>query len=353
LVDVQAIVLGVSGVTGRAIARDLLAAGWDVTGTGRNEAHTPGDLVTAGMTFARSDRTDPAELAACLDAGADVVVDCVCYTSVQARQLLEHRAAFGSAVVLSSKAVYVDALGRHSNSDESPQFTGPVREDQAVLEPDFSGDYDSREGYGANKVAAELTLLDSVAPVSVLRPSRIHGPSGSRPREWFVVRRLLDGRRRLPLAHYGQTGNHPTAAANLARLVLACVQHPAQRVLNAADPGTPTAGEVVRAIASACERPLETVGLSDDAPPDHGRSPWDTWPPFFLDTTAAEELGYRPLGTYAETVRESVQELVSMEPSARDRLDRDPFFQDLFDYDLDDSALAAAGQPADVTPRGS
>jgi nucleoside-diphosphate-sugar epimerase len=349
LVDVRAIVLGVNGVTGRAIAGELLAAGWEVTGTGRDAGHTPGDLASSGVTFIRSDRTDPAELAACLSDGADVVVDCVCYTGTQAQQLLEHRAAFGSAVVLSSKAVYVDALGRHSNSDEAPHFPGPVREDQAVLTPDFSGEYDSRQGYGANKVAAEVTLLDSGVPVSVLRPSRIHGPSGSRPREWFVVRRLLDGRRRLPLAHHGRSGNHPSAAANLARLVLTCAEHPGQRVLNAADPGTPTAGEVVRAIASACELPLETVGLPDDAPSSHGWNPWATWPPFFLDTSAAVGLGYRPRGTYAETVRESVHELLSLDPSTRGRLDRDPYFEDLFDYDLDDAALVSAGQATDVT----
>jgi nucleoside-diphosphate-sugar epimerase len=305
------------------------------------------------MTFVRSDRTDPTELAACLDDGADLVVDCVCYTAAQARQLLDHREAFGSAVVLSSKAVYVDARGRHSNSDESPHFPEPVREEQILLTPDFSGDYESREGYGANKVAAELTLLDSGVPVSVLRPSLIHGPGGSRPREWFVVRRLLDGRRRLPLAHHGKTGNHPTAAANLARLVLTCAEHPGQRVLNAADPATPTASEVVQAIASACGLPVETVGLPDDAPPSHGWSPWATWPPFFLDTTAAEALGYRPRGTYGDTVEAAVQELLSLDPRARDRLDRDPSFADLFDYDLDDAALAAARQPSGVTPPSS
>jgi hypothetical protein len=35
-------------------------------------------------------------------------------------------------------------------------------------------DCNSREGYGANKVAAENVLLDSGMAVSVLRPSRIH-----------------------------------------------------------------------------------------------------------------------------------------------------------------------------------
>jgi nucleoside-diphosphate-sugar epimerase len=297
------------------------------------------------MRFVRADRNDPDEVAASLRDGADVVVDRVCYTAGQARQLLEHRTAFGSAVVLSSKAVYVDDRGRNSNSPEPPHFPEPVREDQAVLPPDFSGDYRTREGYGANKVAAEQTLLDSGIPVSILRPSRIHGAGGARPREWFVLRPLLDGRRRLPLAHHGRTGNHPTAAVNLTRLVLACAEHPARRILNAADPGTPTAQDIVEAIARAAHLPVEVVGLADDAPDHLGWTPWATWPPYFLDMTAAHQLVYRPRGSYAETGAESVQHLLHLDESARTRLDDDEYFRDRFDYAVDDVALALAGEP--------
>jgi nucleoside-diphosphate-sugar epimerase len=73
-----------------------------------------------------------------------------------------------------------------------------VPETQPVLEPDFSGAYQSPEGYGTNKVAAEIALRESGAPVSILRASRIHGIGGSPQREWFVVKRLLDGRHRIP-----------------------------------------------------------------------------------------------------------------------------------------------------------
>jgi nucleoside-diphosphate-sugar epimerase len=339
---VRAIVLGVSGVTGPAIALALAGAGWEVTGTGRDPSRFPASLRAAGVGFERSDRAVPAELAATLAAGADVVVDCVCYTAEHARRLVEQRGTFGSAVVLSSKAVYVDSRGRHSNSDDPPEFDGPVGERQPVLPPDFSGDFESAEGYGPNKVAAEQVLLESGLPVSVLRPSRIHGPGADPPREWFVVRRLLDGRRRIPLARGGRTGNHPTAAANLARLVLTCAEHPGQRVLNAADPGAPTARDVVVAVARACGLEVEPVGLPDDAAPRHGWTPWSTWPPYFLDTSAALGLGYRPAGTYAETVRDTVDALLALSPEVRDRLDRDEYFRGRFDYRRDDAALAVA-----------
>jgi nucleoside-diphosphate-sugar epimerase len=244
--------------------------------------------------------------------------------------------------VLSSKAVYVDDQGRHSNSDDSPRFRAPVSEEQPVLAPDYSGTFESREGYGANKVAAEHTLLDSSEQVSILRPSRIHGSGEARSREWFVVKRLLDSRRQIPLAHGGQTGNHPTAAANLARLVRTCAERPGRRVLNAADPDAPTARAIVEAIAVSCGRPVEVVGLDDDAPWRFGWTPWASWPPFFLDTTAATALGYQPVGTYVDTVSAQVNELCSLSREQQMRWERDPYFNNRFDYHLDDAALKSS-----------
>jgi nucleoside-diphosphate-sugar epimerase len=336
----RAVILGVGGVTGRAIARELSSMGWEILGTGRSSQRFPASLRGSGVQFARSDRHDPAQLDRVLAAGADVIVDCVCYTAGHAKQLLAHRGSFGSAVVLSSKAVYVDDHGRHSNSEDPPRFDGPVPEHQRVLEPDFSGAFESRQGYGSNKVAAESVLRESGAPISILRASRIHGRGDSRPREWFVVRRLLDGRRRIPLAHGGQTGNHPSSAINLARLVASCAQRPAARVVNAADPDLPTATEIVQAIAAACQRPVQTVGLSDDAPHGMGWTPWADWPPFFLDTTASTQLGYRPAGSYSQTVTAAVQDLLERSHEQRAQLGSDSYFKGRLDYSADDAALA-------------
>lgn len=119
---------------------------------------------------------------------ADAVIDCVGYTAGHARMLLPFREGIGSLVFISSKAVYVDGHGRHANSDEPPEFDGPVTEEQPTTAPSDI-DYNSRKGYGANKVAAENVLLDSGMAVSVLRPSRIHGTRAKRPREWVFVKR--------------------------------------------------------------------------------------------------------------------------------------------------------------------
>jgi nucleoside-diphosphate-sugar epimerase len=245
----RAIVLGGNGLVGSAAAQTLADAGWEVSATGRKEARFPRRLRAAGVRFIASDRYSPGGLRDLLHDGADVVVDCVGYSADHARMLLSYRQSIGSLVFISSKAVYVDAQSRHSNSDQPPDFAEPVTEKQATMAPSDS-DYNTREGYGANKVAAERVLLDSAMTVSVLRPSRVHGVGGTRPREWVFVKRILDGRPVVLLASGGRGINHPTAAVNLAALVEFCASRPASRILNAADPDAPDGLTISRLIAA-------------------------------------------------------------------------------------------------------
>ena len=302
----RVLVFGVNGMTGRAVAAALAAAGWQVAGAGRSAERFPLALRELGVAFVPADRDDAKTVHTAVGGGFDVVIDAVAYTAAHARSLLAASGDIGSIVAVSSKAVYVDAEGRHSNTDEPPDFGGPVAEDTATMAPDFSGDYMSRLGYGSNKAAMEAVYRSADVPVTLLRPSRIHGPGNAWPREEWVVRRLLEGQRLFRLPHASTAGNHPTAAANLARLVVTCAERPAHRILNSADPGTPTAADVVRAIADTLDRPVEIV---DDPAADP--SPWSTDPPFFLDTRASEALGYRPVGDYATTVRAAVDDVLA------------------------------------------
>ena len=145
-----------------------------------------------------------------------------------------------STVMVSSKAVYVDHWGNHSNSTADPCFGSPINETQATLPPRSDVDFDTAEGYGVNKVAAEQVLLDSDQPVTVLRLSKVHGACARRAREWYFVKRALDRRPALLLARRGAGIDHTTAAANFAALVELVASAPGQRVLNSADPDAPS-----------------------------------------------------------------------------------------------------------------
>jgi nucleoside-diphosphate-sugar epimerase len=354
----RAVIIGGTGAIGRAAARRLLATGWSVELTGRDPARMPRDIAAAGGRFVAADTRDDGRLLAAFGPGADLLVDCVCFTAEDAAGLLPLARDTASTVLISSKAVYVDGAGRHSNSPVDPDFGGPVREDQPTVAPGF-GDYRSAEGYPAGKVAAEQVLLDSGVPVTVLRPSKIHGPGSRQPREWVFVRRVLDRRPALFLAHRGAGVDHPTAAANIAALIELAAARPGPRILNAADPDAPSALEISRVIARHLGHTWDEVLLDDQqaAPgqpalgqpalgqPALGRHPWDRRHPFVLDMTAAARLGYTPAGDYAATVTAAVDWLVAAAQGGEDADlvpgPGDEYFAPLLDYRDEDSWLAA------------
>jgi nucleoside-diphosphate-sugar epimerase len=335
-------VVGGSGLVGRAISRRLVSADWDVDVIGRDADHLPIDLAESGVRFLAADRADAPALASAYGNGADLLVDCVCYTRCHSEALLPLASNATSTVMISSKAVYSDAVGRHSNSDEAPCFQDPIRETQSTVVPGDM-DFNSREGYGRNKVAAEQVLLDSGLPVTVVRPSKIHG-EGARPaRAWVFVKRVLDGRAAVLLAHHGRGTDHPSAAVNIAALVETVAMKPGQRILNSADPDAPSGAEIARAVARHLDHEWEQVLLDDDADPALGWHPWDRRFPIRLDTSAAADLGYVPVGDYATTARDEIDWLVSIARRA-DGAQLPPYydapnFAAAFDYKREDRFL--------------
>jgi nucleoside-diphosphate-sugar epimerase len=339
----RAVILGGTGLIGRAAALRLLRSGWQVTVTGRDPARVPAELVASGASFLAADRRDNGQLAAAVGDGADLLVDCVCYTAADASQLLPFLPGVSSTVMISSKAVYADAEGRHPNSAAAPRFDGPIRETQPTVAAG-GGDYNTGEGYGANKVAAEQVLLGSGSPVTVVRPSKVHGPGAQRPREWVFVRRVLDRRPVILLAHRGAGVDHPTAAANTAALIEVAAARPGRRILNSADPDAPSGLEISRTVANHLGHRWDEVLLGDDADPALGRHPWDARYPIVLDMTAAAELGYVPAGDYATTVADEIDWVIRSPrsgPAAVPPASEDDFFAPLFDYPAEDRYLTA------------
>jgi nucleoside-diphosphate-sugar epimerase len=351
----RALIIGGTGLVGRAAARRLLDTGWSVDVTGREASHLPSAIADA--TFTTADRDDAAALRRALGGGVDLLVDCVCYTAAQARLLLPLLDDVGSTVMISSKAVYVDDHGNHTNSPVAPHFDGPVTETQPTMTAG-DGDFQTREGYGANKVAAENVLLDSGAPVTVLRPSKIHGAGALRPREWVFVKRALDRRPAVFLAARGAGIDHTTAALNLAALIEAVAAHPSRRVLNSADPDAPNALEISRAIARAVGHTWTEVLLDETGGDALGAHPWEARYPIVLDMTAAATIGYVPVGDYATTVIDEVDWLVQQVKAAGTSdgaggvglpagLDAE-FFDGYFDYPREDRYLADHHSDADA-----
>jgi nucleoside-diphosphate-sugar epimerase len=333
----RAVVLGGTGLIGRAVVRRLLAAGWDVDAVGRDQSRMPEDVTAAGGRFVAAERGRVGELAGALGAGADLLVDCLCFTAAHARGLLPLLGDVRSTVMISTKAVYVDDAGNHVNSAAPPVFTSPIRETQPTMSPREDIDYRTPDGYGANKVAAERVLLDSGHPVTVLRPSRVHGDGTSKPDEWVFVKRVLDRRDVVVLCGGGRGVDQTSAAANIAALVETVAHEPGARILNSADPDAPSALEISRTVAAHLGHRWREVLLDQHAPAALGRHPWDRIPAIRLDMGAARRLGYQPAGDYAATVTTELDWLVAAD-GLPPGFDHD-YFAPMLDYAAEDAYL--------------
>ena len=135
----------------------------------------------------------------------------------------------------------------------------------------------------------------------------------------------------------------PSAAANIASLVETVGLHPGRRVLNSADPDTPSGIEIARTVANHLGHEWTEVLLDDDADPLLGWHPWDRRTPIVLDTTAALALGYRPVGDYRATVPAVIDWLTSTaQLTGGAQLPAgyaDDYFVSRFDYELEDVFL--------------
>jgi nucleoside-diphosphate-sugar epimerase len=305
-----AFLLGGTGQTGCALAPRLRARGWNVVIASRGRRASLEDL-DLDTDFVTVDRADDAALRAALGQGADVLVDFVAFDAAHAEQLLALRDLVGSLVVISSASVYTDAEGRTideaTGADDFPQVPVPMSERQRTVKA-------GEETYSTRKVALEQRLLASDRlPVTIVRPGAIHGPGGNLPREWYFVKRALDGRRYVLLADRGSGRFHTTATENLAALLTIVAERPATQVLNCGDPSAPTVLEIARATASAMDiewAELLLAGAAADG--GLGDTPWSAPRPFVLDMTEAELVGYRPVKTYAEAVRATCRWLVEV-----------------------------------------
>ncbi|MEU3427661.1 NAD-dependent epimerase/dehydratase family protein [Streptomyces gardneri] len=340
----NAFVLGGSGQVGRAAVRALVADGWEVTAASRGGARDerwPDEVRTV-----RLDRTEEGALAAGLGDGCDVLVDIVAYDGGHGRQLTGLADRIGSAVVVSSGAVYEDEEGRSFDTQDRPDgfpaFPLPTPEDWRTVAP---GD----TTYSTRKIALEQELLAAgdALPTTLLRAGAIHGRFSPGPRELWFVKRALDGRPVRVLAYGGASRFHPAHVDNLAELVRLAASKPGSRVLNGADPEAPTVAEIGAAIDAVMGVTSETV-LMDGAPDGTvGSTPWTAPNPVVYDMTAAErELGYRPVVSYAETLPETVAWLTE---HLGDRDWREAFTGlakygvDFFDYAAEDAWLKARG----------
>ncbi len=329
----SALLLGGTGQIGLAVAARLACECWEI----RLASRTAPDL-DGPWRHAPWDREEPAALVRALGEGADLLLDCVAFDAAHAEALLAVQESVGHLMTISSASVYRDEAGRTIDEAKEtgfPRFPEPIPEDHMTVEP-------GPETYSTRKVAMERRLLEGAhVPATLLRPCAIHGPHSKHAREWWFVRRLLDGRTRIPLAYGGRSRFQTTSTAAIAEAVLHAFRGGAPAVLNVKDADAPTVAEIGRTVMDAMGKHADLVGLPDEIyPPKGGATPWSAERPMVLASSAPTA------GTYAETAPEAVAWLTRA-THGRDWRAVLPqlaaYPNEHFDYAADDEALEREG----------
>ncbi len=337
-----ALLIGGTGQIGWATAENLLRHGWDVTSRIAHRRCRSG----RGDHRACTDREDTGHLVAEAD-GFDLVLDTVAFTPAHGMQLTQLAGKVGSLVVISTASVYLGENGTYldiaTGADDFPVFPLPVTEDQPTVD-------NEEPTYSPLKAKLERLLLATPGlPVSILRPGAIHGAHSPFLREWFFVKRALDGRPHAVLAYDARSRFGTSATANIAELVRLCGERPGVRALSAADPIIPTVREIGETVFGILGHDAPIIGMPGEPRGQLGTSPWAVPTPFVQSMALAEqELGYRPVVTYAEGVRAAVEWIVDA-AAGRDWREAFPRMverygaDDWFPYDEEDAFVAGRG----------
>jgi nucleoside-diphosphate-sugar epimerase len=328
------LVIGGTRFIGRAIVGELLRRGHLVMvyHRGQREVAFSGPVV-----HVHGDRREYAEFGATLARlPFEAVIDVIPMNAADARHLVEalgDRAA--RVVIISSGDVY------------APGQPIPLSEDAAIGPPEPVEIQAYGEAVSYSKVAMEAVIGEAWAgqrfPATVLRLPAVYGP-GSRVREWFFVKRVLDGRRRLALPDGGLHLFHRGYVEDVARAAVLALESPqaAGRTYNVGHENVLTMRGIAELVAQVMGYDWEIVSVPAAwLPPNN---PFATAYPIVYDLGRIRaELGYRDTVSLEEGMRRTVEWLVANPPDPQERAGADPF-----DYAAEDAAISAVekGGPA-------
>jgi len=246
-----ALVIGGTGPTGPSLVNSLHTQGFKTTilHTGRHEVDSlPADIEHI--------HTNPFDISQVADALGARTFDMVYAMYGRLRDIAPW------FVGRTGKFVAVGGMPSYSGYAAPdrlwpPGLKVPTREDAAKA--------DANENEKTAKMVASEDLVFTHHPSATLfRYPLIYGPGQILPREWLVVKRILDGRRQMIVADGGLTlrtaGYGPNVGHALA-LVASHLPQSAGKVYNVADEHCLTTAQTITVIADALSVDMELVSL--------------------------------------------------------------------------------------------
>jgi len=328
------LVIGGTRFIGRAIVEELLRRGHTVTvyHRGRHEvefsgpvAHVHGDR----RDYSRF-RTDLARLS------PEAVVDVIPMNADDTRALVEAlRGRIARSVHISSGDVY------------APDQPIPIPEDAptAPVEPVELRLDDQTVPY--SKAAVEAIIREAQAtgdfPATILRLPAVYGPGDPLAREWFFVKRVLDGRRRIALPDGGLGLFHRGYVDDVARAVVLALESPQAigRTYNVGHKRVLTVRGITEMVARVMGHQWQIVSVpAEGLPPTNPYAP--PYPIVYDLSRIRAELGYRESVSLEEGMQRTVAWLVDHPPTPETWGLARYLSHDAFDYAAEGAVMKVA-----------
>ncbi len=203
---------------------------------------------------------------------------------------------------------------------------------------------EDEEAKGWRVAQTEQAVFDLHPAATHFRYPYLYGPYQIGPREWAVVRRILDGRRSIILPEDGLSLNHAGYVDNVAHAVLLAIDQPetsSGQIYNCGDSRLLTMRQIVETIADALSYDLEIVSMparfATSARPMLAQ-PWTTHRVLDL-TKLKSQLGYRDV-VPPERGRAITARWLKEHPLTPGGTD-EKVLQDPFDYEAEDRLISA------------
>jgi nucleoside-diphosphate-sugar epimerase len=251
----RVLVIGGTGPTGIPIVRGLVARGHDVTilHRGTHERDETPDVVR----HLHHDPYDDADLERAL---GGQTFDVLIAMDGRLRSIARLSAGrVGAFVSVGGVPAYRGWMNPWLF--DPPGLPVPVAEDA----PEVTDPAEDEKGYRIART--EQAVFEHHPAAAHFRYPYVYGPYQLAPREWSIVRRVLDGRERIVVADDGLTLHHHGYTENLAHAVLLAVDDPAAaggHLFNAADDEVLSVRQVVEIVASALGHSFDVVSMPYD-----------------------------------------------------------------------------------------
>jgi nucleoside-diphosphate-sugar epimerase len=248
----RVLVVGGTGPTGIPLVTGLVERGYDVTILHRG-LHERAETPSAVRHLHHDPYADEDLRTALGDASFDVVF--AMYGRL--RRIAEvTRGQVGQFVSVGGVPAYLGWMNPWMY--DPPGLPVPIAEDAPTV------DEPEQDEKGYRIARTEELVFESHPTAAHFRYPYVYGPHQLAPREWCIVRRILDGRSRIVVADDGLTLHHHGFTENLAHALLLAVEHPkeaAGKVFNVGDDEVLSVRQVIELIAGALDHKLELVSM--------------------------------------------------------------------------------------------